>query len=110
MTETIQNSKAKGTSTYVRILLAVVLVLGALLVGGTAVVIGTIISRLTNPEPPAATTTQDLSLPQGARLRTLATTDNRIILHMQQGNDAWLIILNESGEEVSRVRLPRARP
>ncbi len=88
-----------------RILLAVVLLLGALLVGGAALVIGTIISRLNNPEPPPPAQAEVvIQLPQGQKVLKVETNDDHIIIY----TEAAVILLDvKSGEEVKRIILKK---
>lgn len=100
----------------------IVIFLGILLVLGSAVVIGTIISRLGNSEPPAAAAIGsaatagpriakllseiELSLPEGSAISGHDLDGARLAIRLQgaAGVEIWIVDLT-SGQVVSRVRL-----
>ena len=93
---------------YVRGLLVVVIVLGVLLVGGAAVVISTVIARLSQPEAamPRDFGTYSISIPSGARLVSVENGASRVILRLEDNQGALLIMLDpRKGVETGRVRL-----
>ncbi len=95
----------------VRVLLVVTIGLGVLLVVGAAVVIGTVIKRLNNPE----TIPQkpgfgevEITIPADAQLMSVENGDARIVLRMQDDDGAFLILLDpRKGVEKGRIRLQR---
>lgn len=95
----------------VRALLIVTIGLGVLLVVGAAVVIGTVIKRLNNPETipqkPGFGTTE-ISIPDDAQLLSVENGDARIVLQMRDGQGAFLVLLDpRKGTERGRIRLIR---
>lgn len=93
----------------VRVLLIVTIGLGVLLVVGAAVVIGTVIKRLNNPETipqkPGFGQTE-ISIPAGAELVGVENGDARIVLRLKDDNGPLLILLDpRKGTERGRVRL-----
>lgn len=93
----------------VRVLLVVTIGLGVLLVIGAAVVIGTVIKRLNNPE----TIPQkpgfgevEISIPVDAKLVRVDNGDARIVLRLQDQDGDFLILLDpRKGIEKGRIRL-----
>jgi hypothetical protein len=97
--------------TYVRILLITVIGLGVLMVVGAAVVIGTVIKRINNPESipqkPGFGETE-ISIPADARLLRVENGDARIVLRLEDKNGAFLILLDpRKGTEKGRIRLTK---
>ena len=93
---------------YVRILLVTVILLGVLLVGGAAVVISTVIARLSAPEAPAAPDfgTMTINIPEGARLIDVDNGAARIILRLEDKDGPLLLLLDpRKGHETGRIRL-----
>lgn len=93
----------------VRVLLIVTIGLGVLLVVGAAVVIGTVIKRLNNPESipqkPGFGQTE-ISIPADAKLMAVENGDARIVLRLQDEEGPLLILLDpRKGIEKGRVRL-----
>ena len=93
----------------VRVLLIVTIGLGVLLVIGAAVVIGTVIKRLNNPESipqkPGFGQTE-ISIPADAKLMAVENGDARIVLRLQDEEGPLLILLDpRKGIEKGRVRL-----
>lgn len=93
----------------VRILLVVTIGLGVLLVVGAAVVIGTVIKRLNNPEAvpvkPGFGETE-IGVPANAELVSVENGDARIVLRLQDKDGPFLILLDpRKGVEKGRVRL-----
>lgn len=95
----------------IRVLLVVTIGLGVLLVVGAAVVIGTVIKRLNNPE----TIPQkpgfgevEISIPAEAELVGVENGDARIVLRLKDEKGPLLILLDpRKGEEKGRVRLQK---
>jgi len=93
---------------YVRILLVTVILLGVLLVGGAAVVISTVIARLSAPEAPVTRDFEvsEIAIPEGARLVSVENGDARIVLHVEDKQGMLLILIDpRKGQEKGRVRL-----
>lgn len=91
----------------------IVIVLGIILVSGLAVVIGTIIKRFNDPQP-AARATRSLAgfgevsahVPQNARLINIQATNKQLILHLQDKEGDFLLLLDmRTGAELGRIRL-----
>ena len=103
----------------VRALLITVIVLGILLVGGLAVVVGTIIKRVTDdsPSPRPETINGKISIsepgfeniinvPEGAALIATEINDRKIILHLRDAEGDFLLLVNmKTGQEIGSVRL-----
>jgi len=102
-----------GQAKYVKLLLVIVIVLGIILVSGLAVVIGTIIKRFNDPQ--AATRAAQRSagfgevsaqVPQNARLINIQATNKQLILHLQDKEGDFLLLLDmRTGAELGRIRL-----
>ena len=105
---------AQPSARYVRVLLIVVIGLGVLMVGGAAVVIGTVIKRVSNPEAvpvkPGFGETE-ISIPLDSQVIGVDNGDTRIIVKLQDGDGPLLILLDpRKGEEKGRIRLrPQAQ-
>lgn len=100
----------------VRALMTTVVVLGILLVGGLAVVIATIVQRVTSGSetgdamPSAGSVapsfSSHLSVPDGAALLDTRINDRHIVLHLRDAEGDFLLLLNvKNGQEIGRVRL-----
>ena len=106
--ETSSEDIAAPNPRYVRILLVTVILLGVLLVGGAAVVISTVIARLSAPEAPIARDfdLSKITIPEGARLVGIENGATRVIVHLQEEKGALLLFLDpRKGKETGRVRL-----
>lgn len=88
----------------------IVIVLGIILVSGLAVVIGTIIKRFNDPQ----TTTRGLAgfgevsaqVPQNTRLINIQASNKQLILHLQDKEGDFLLLLDlRTGTELGRIRL-----
>ena len=104
-------------------LLVTVIVLGILLVGGLAVVVGTIIKRVTDDSPPQTELSNPqtknrslsitdkgfesiISVPEGAALMMTEVNDKKIVLHLRDAEGDFLLLLNvKTGQEIGRVKL-----
>ncbi len=99
-------------SRYVRTLLIVVITLGVILLVGMAIVVGTIIKRVSNPETnvpvkPGFGETQ-IQLPVGSKIDDVIATDGFIVVRVRDALGNLLILLDpRRGEERGRVRLNR---
>ena len=107
--ETTSDVPAGPNPKTVRVLLIVTIGLGVLLVVGAAVVIGTVIKRLNNPEaiPQKPGFGQsEISIPAGAELVGVENGDARIVLRLNDEDGPLLILLDpRKGTEKGRVRL-----
>ena len=95
--------------TYVRILLITVIGLGVLMVVGAAVVIGTVIKRLNNPDSipqkPGFGETQ-IEIPYASQLVDVENGETRIIVKLKTNDGPLLILLDpKKGTEKGRIRL-----
>ncbi len=107
--ETSSEEIPQPNSRYVRTLLVVVIGLGVLMVVGAVVVIGTVLSRLNNPETipvkPGFGETR-ISIPADAELVSVENGDARIVLRLKDDKGPLLILLDpRKGVEKGRVRL-----
>ena len=103
----------------VRALLITVILLGILLVGGLAVVVGTIIKRVTDDSPHSIPETINgkislsergvesiINVPEGAALMGIEINDSKVILHLRDSKGDFLLMVNmKTGQEIGRVRL-----
>ena len=107
----------------VRALLVTVIVLGILLVGGLAVVVGTIIKRVKDDTPSQTALPNPqtkygslsitntgfesiISVTEGAALMATEVNDKKIVLHLRDAEGDYLLLLNvKTGQEIGRVRL-----
>ena len=108
VTETSSEDIAAPNPRYVRILLITVILLGFLLAGGAAVVISTVIARLSAPEGPMARDFElsEIVIPAGARLVEVGNGATRIVLHLEDKGGPLLVLLDpRKGKETGRVRL-----
>ena len=106
--ETSSKDIAAPNPRYVRILLVTVILLGVLLVGGAAVVISTVIARLSAPEAPMARDFElsEIAIPAGARLVGVENGATRIVLRLEDKDGSLLLLLDpRKGTETGRVRL-----
>ena len=101
-----------GRARYVRTLLIVVITLGLILLGGAAIVIGTIIKRVSDsegnvPVKPGFGETQ-IELPAGSVLDEVIAADGRLILRLRdkaEGGHTLILLDPRRGEERGRIRL-----
>jgi hypothetical protein len=100
---------AQPSTRYVRVLLIVVIGLGVLMVGGAAVVIGTVIKRVSNPEAVPVKPgfgEIEISIPLDSQVIGVDNGDTRIIVKLQDEQGPLLILLDpRKGEEKGRIRL-----
>ena len=95
--------------TYVRILLVTVIGLGILMVVGAAVVIGTVIKRVNNPEtipqkPGFGKTV--IPIPYASQLVDVENGETRIIVKLKTNDGPLLILLDpRKGTEKGRIQL-----
>ena len=96
----------------VRTLLIVVIVLGILLVGGLAVVVGTIIKRLNDPaaavEAKSKRSFGDIQtlVPAGSRIVGMQTTADKLVVQLSgPGGESLLIYDVRKGVELGRIKL-----
>ncbi len=106
----------------IRLLKAIVIGLGVLLVAGLAVVVGTIVHRAGQlaPAPPAAAVTTEitsaapsafgskkLDLPPGSRLIEIHPEGDRLILRLRQvgGNEQLMVLSLITGERLGIIDL-----
>lgn len=99
---------------YVKSLLVIVIVLGIILIGGLAVVIGTIIKRFNDPQTAAHSQAGfgevSAQVPQNARLINIQATNKQLILHLQDKEGDFLLLLDmRTGAELGRIRLAQAQ-
>ena len=98
---------------YVKTLLIVCIGLGVLLVVGAAVVVGTVIKRVNNPESVPQKPgfgTSEIAIPFGAQLVDIENGDSRIIVKLKHRDGPLMILLDpRNGKEKGRIRL-RAGP
>ena len=94
---------------YVRGLLVVVIGLGLVLLGGAAVVVGTIIKRMNNPDSQASKPgfgMTEIPVPAAGKIIGIENGVSRVIVHMRDDQGTLLILLDpRKGEEKGRVRL-----
>ena len=100
---------AGARSRYVRTLLIVVITLGVILVGGVAVVVGTIIKRVSDPESnvpvrPGFGETQ--ILPAG-EIDDIIAADGAIVRVRDAGGTMLILLDPRHGEERGRIRINR---
>lgn len=104
-------------------MLVTVIVLGILLVGGLAVVVGTIIKRVKDDTPSQTALPNPqtkygslsitntgfesiISVTEGAALMATEVNDKKIVLHLRDAEGDYLLLLNvKTGQEIGRVRL-----
>ena len=88
--------------------------LGAILVSGLAVVVGTIVKRVSDPESnvsvqPGFGETQ-IRLPAGSEIDDIIAADGRIVVRVRDAGGTMLILLDpRRGEERGRIRLNREK-
>lgn len=97
-------------SRYVRTLLTVAITMGVLLVGGVAVVVGTIIKRVSDPETDVQVRPgfgeMQIQLPAGSEIDDIIASDGRIVVRVRDAGGTMLILLDpRRGEERGRIRL-----
>lgn len=101
-----------------RALKVLVVVMGVLLVAGSAVLVATIMSRLTQrPAPPAPTASAatrplpfgeaTVTLPPGAKLVGMQATGNRLVLQVERsdGKQELLVLDPDTGTMLGRIEL-----
>ena len=118
--ENVETTKDMPEQTgCVRALLITVIVLGITLVGGLAVIVGTIIKRVTVGSPPPRTETINgknsisepgfesiINIPDGAAIVATEINDKKIILHLRDAEGDFLLLVNmKTGQEIGRIRL-----
>ena len=86
-----------------------VITLGVILVGGAAVVVGTIIKRVSDPESNVPVKPQfgktQIQLPVGGEIDDIIAADGRIVVRVRDGRGTMLILLDpRRGEERGRIR------
>ena len=101
---------ADARSRYARALLIVVISLGVILVGGVAIVVGTIIKRVSDPESNASVRPgfgeTQIQLPAGSEVDDIIAADGRIVVRVRDAGGTMLILLDpRRGEESGRIRL-----
>jgi hypothetical protein len=89
-----------------RLMLAVVIFLGVLIVIALGVMVVGLVSKFSQPRPSHnAADTAALALPQGAKIVEMQTLSNRLILHVRTADgDEVDIVDTEDGHLVSRVK------
>lgn len=94
---------------YVRGLLVVVIGLGLVLLGGAAVVVGTIIKRMNNPDSQPTKPgfgVNEISVPAQGKIVSIENGESRIVVHMRDAQGTLLLLLDpRKGEEKGRIRL-----
>ena len=94
---------------YVRGLLVVVIGLGLVLLGGAAVVVGTIIKRMNNPDSQPTKPgfgVNEISVPAQGKIVSIGNGESRIVVHMRDAQGTLLLLLDpRKGEEKGRIRL-----
>ncbi|HVU20719.1 MAG TPA: DUF6476 family protein [Rhizomicrobium sp.] len=106
----IQTPLEPAKSMSHRLMLAVVIVLGALIVIALGILVVGLVMRFSAPHPsPAATASgEGYALPAGAKVIEMQSQPNRLILHIRAADgDEIDIIDTEDGHVVSRIRAPR---
>jgi hypothetical protein len=99
-------------SRYVRTLLIVVITLGVILLSGVAVVVGTIIKRIGDPESNVPVRhgfgETQIQLPADGKIDDVIAADGRIVVRVRDARGTLLILLDpRRGEERGRIRLNR---
>jgi len=96
----------------VRALLIVVIVLGVLLVGGLAVVVGTIIKRLNDPDTAVEAKAKrsfgeiQTLVPAGNRIVSMQTTADKLVVQISGPDGESLLIYDvRKGVELGRIKL-----
>ena len=96
-----------------RVLQAVVIVMGVLILGGTAAVIGIIVHRAGAPRPPVlahpgVAAPVVLDEPAGTRIATASAADERLVLQLAGGGPDRVVVLDlRGGAVLARVALAR---
>lgn len=107
----VEGEPAGPSPRYVRTLLVVVIGLGVVLLAGAAVVVGTIIKRLNDPEANVPVKpgfgTQQIGI-NDAELVDVENGDSRVILRLRDAQGPLLIFVDpRKGTEMGRLRLTR---
>ena len=93
-----------------RLMLAVVIVLGALIVIALGLLVVGLVTRFSAPHPALGTMSADgsFALPPGAKVVEMQSEPNRLILHVH-GPDGDEIdsVDTEDGHLISRIRAPK---
>jgi hypothetical protein len=96
-----------------RALQAAVILMGVLILGATAAVIGIIVHRASAPRPPAlahAGPASPITLdePAGTRIAAASTADDRLVLQLTGGGPDRVVVLDlRGGAVLARVGLAR---
>jgi len=93
-----------------RLMLAVVIVLGALIVIALGILVVGLITRFSAPKPTPEMVSagETFALPPGAKVVEMQTQPNRLILHVHaEAGDEIDIIDTEDGHLVSRIKAPK---
>lgn len=122
MNELPSNTAPPNSSKKRKRLVMLVITLGVLLVAGFAVMVGTIIYRITNKDSQQndaqavvddATVEAAISVlrPDGAELIGATSSGNRLTLHFKEAGDSDLVLLVDlvSGQVISRVQIAAQR-
>ena len=93
-----------------RLMLAVVIVLGVLIVIALGILVVGLVTRFSapHPAPDGAASGESFALPPGAMVIEMQTEPNRLILHVHAADgDEIDIIDTEDGHLVSRIKAPK---
>jgi hypothetical protein len=93
-----------------RLMLAVVIVLGALIVIALGILVVGLVTRFSapHPTPQMVSAGETFSLPAGAKVVEMQSEPNRLILHVHaMEGDEIDIIDTEDGHLVSRIKAPK---
>ena len=93
-----------------RVLQAAVIVMGVLILGGTAAVIGIIVHRAGAPRTPALTRPGPVVLdePAGTHIAAATAMDERLVLQLAGGGPDRVVVLDlRGGAVLARVALAR---
>jgi hypothetical protein len=106
----IQTPVEPAKSMSHRLMLAVVIVLGALIVIALGVLVVGLVTRFSAPHPAQDIVSADgsFALPSGAKVVEMQSEPNRLILHVHGADgDEIDIIDTEDGHLVSRIKAPK---
>lgn len=93
-----------------RLMLAVVIVLGALIVIALGVLVIGLVTRFSAPRPTQQMISagETFSLPRGAKVIEMLSEPNRLVLHVRASEgDEIDIVDTEDGHLVSRIKAPK---
>lgn len=91
-----------------RLLKAAVVIMGVLIVVGTATLATLIVQRLSGGVPGAAPASLVLDEPTGTRIVAAAATGERLVLHLQGGGGDRVVVVDlRSGKPILRLGLAR---